>query len=99
MHDNTTKALQEAKHAQEMGYLQEIEILSQIIDQERSEIAALLVDRPAAKEYLVGDIETGFKYVPVESKRVVEPVMEPEMVELPYKEPEPGLPWPIHAGG
>ena len=99
MHDNTAKALQEAKHNQEFDYLKEIELLSQAIDQERGEIAALLIDRPTAKEYLVGDIETGFKYVPVESKRVVEPVVEPEMIELPHKEPEPGLPWPMHAGG
>ena len=107
MHDNTAKALQEAKDSQEMGYLQEIENLSQEIDRQRKEIFALLVDRPAAAEYLVGDMETGYKYVYVEPKRVVEPVMEADMIEvappvqnghtpLEYQAPPPGLSWPVH---
>lgn len=57
-------ALVEAKGQQETGYLQHIEMLSLTLAEDRDTIAAFLEDHPEMEEFLSGDKENGYTYVP-----------------------------------
>lgn len=64
MNDFTFRTLIETKGQQETHYLQRIDMLAEDVKESRDMIAAFLDAHPEMEEFISGDKENGYTYVP-----------------------------------
>ena len=64
MHDAVAITIQRANTQEMLVYTQQIEMLANAIDAEREHIALFLEHHPEMEEFLSGDLQNGYTYVP-----------------------------------
>lgn len=64
MQEYTMRALIDVKGLSETSYLQQIDRLAVALKEDRDTVAAFLEGHPEMEEFLSGDIENGYTYVP-----------------------------------
>ncbi len=76
MNDFTMMAVIEAKGQDETLYLRKIDLLANDVKDSRDMIAAFLEDHPEMEEFISGDKENGYEYIPAKEKVAPEELVE-----------------------
>ena len=64
MHDTVAITIQQAHQQSMLIYTHQIEIMAQAMEAEREHIALFLEHHPEMEEFLSGDVQNGYVYVP-----------------------------------